>query len=150
MNEKRVSAKQRQTIVERAEGCCEYCLSQARFATHSFSVEHIMPRSRGGKTELANLALSCPGCNGHKHTKTGALDSVSGEIVPLFHPRRHKWRDHFGWSEDFTLMVGLTSTGRATIEALQLNREGLVNLRKVLYEMGEHPPGNKFQEEGKK
>jgi len=41
MSEKRVTAKQRRTIVERARGCCEYCLSQARFATQAFSVFEI-------------------------------------------------------------------------------------------------------------
>jgi hypothetical protein len=30
--------------------------------------------------------------------------------------------------------------GRATVEALRLNREGLVNLRRILYAAGEHPP----------
>jgi len=44
------------------------------------------------------------------------------------------------WNEDFTLIIGLTPTGRATVETLQLNREGLVNLRRLLYAMGEHPP----------
>jgi hypothetical protein len=38
------------------------------------------------------------------------------------------------------MMIGLTATGSATIEALQLNRSGLVNLRRVLYAVGEHPP----------
>jgi hypothetical protein len=38
-------------------------------------------------------------------------------------------------------LVGLTPTGRATVETLKLNREGLINLRRVLYVMGEHPPG---------
>jgi hypothetical protein len=38
------------------------------------------------------------------------------------------------------LIVGLTPTGRATIEALKLNREPLVNLRRLLYAAGEHPP----------
>jgi len=140
MSEKRVTAKQRQIIAERAGGCCEYCLSQARFATQAFSVEHIKPCSRGGKTRLDNLALACAGCNGHKHTKIEALDPISREIVPLYHPRQHKWHDHFLWSDDFTTILGSTAIGRATVEALQLNREGLVNLRKVLYAMGEHPP----------
>jgi hypothetical protein len=26
------------------------------------------------------------------------------------------------------------------VEALQLNREGLINMRRVLYAVGEHPP----------
>jgi hypothetical protein len=60
--------------------------------------------------------------------------------VPLYHPRRHRWEDHFGWSEDFTRIIGLTPTGRATVEALLLNRSGVVNLRRLLYQHGAHPP----------
>ena len=41
MPEKRVTAEQKQAVLERAHGCCEYCKSQARFATQSFSIEHI-------------------------------------------------------------------------------------------------------------
>jgi hypothetical protein len=37
-------------------------------------------------------------------------------------------------------MPGLTPTGRAAIGALQLNRPGLVNMRRVLYTVGAHPP----------
>ena len=109
MSEKRVTAKQRKIIAERAGDCCEYCLSQARFATQAFSVEHIKPRSRGGKTWLDNLVLACAGCNGHKYTKIEALDPISREIVPLYHPGHHKWQDHFLWSDDFTTILGLTA-----------------------------------------
>ncbi len=55
-----------------------------------------------------NLALSCHGCNGHKHAKTEALDPVIREHVPLFHPRQQQWREHFESSDDFTLIIGLT------------------------------------------
>jgi hypothetical protein len=60
--------------------------------------------------------------------------------VRLFHPREQRWEAHFAWSDDFTHLLALTPTGRATIAALQLNRSGLVNLRRVLYAIGEHPP----------
>jgi 5-methylcytosine-specific restriction endonuclease McrA len=133
-------AQLKQTIIECARGCCEYCRSQALFSTQAFSVEHIIPVSCGGETVSDNLALACQGCNNHKYTKTKRRDLVSGEIVPLYHPRQQRWQEHFTWSEDFTLIVGLTPTGRATVESLKLNREGLVNLRRVLYAMGEHPP----------
>jgi 5-methylcytosine-specific restriction endonuclease McrA len=140
MPDKRVTARQRRLVAERARDCCEYCRCQAQFATQSLSIEHIKPRSQGGNTTTDNLALACQGCNAHKHTKTEGYDPVSGKIVPLYHPRQQQWRDHFGWSADFTLIVGLTPTGQATVNTLQLNRDGLVNLRKILYAMGEHPP----------
>lgn len=135
-----MTARQRRAIAERAGGGCEYCRGQERFATHPFSVEHVVPRSRGGNSGLENLAFSCQGCNNHKYTKTEGRDPVTGEHVPLFHPRQQGWREHFAWNEDATLIVGLTPTGRATVEALHLNRPGLVNLRRALYAHGEHPP----------
>ena len=140
MSDQRVPTELRQRVIERAQGCCEYCRSQSAYATQSFSVEHILPRARGGTTTLDNLAQACQGCNNHKYDKTEARDPVSGQIVPLFHPRRDHWDEHFTWSDDFTLIVGLTPTGRATIETLLLNREGVVNLRQLLYTIGKHPP----------
>ncbi|MDX1524443.1 MAG: HNH endonuclease signature motif containing protein [Anaerolineae bacterium] len=95
-------------------------------------VEHIKPRGQSGKTSIDNLALACQGCNSHKYTKTKSHDPVSGTPVKLYHPRQQRWEDRFRWSDDFRLMVGVTAIGRATIEALQLNRAGLVNLRQVL------------------
>lgn len=62
MLEKRITAQQKRAVFERAEGCCEYCRSQVRFAVQPFSIEHIVPRSRGGKTNMDNLALACQGC----------------------------------------------------------------------------------------
>lgn len=140
MRKSRVTAKQRCLVVERAQGCCEYCLSQVKFATQSFSVEHIIPRDKGGETEIENLALSCQGCNNHKYTKTEGYDPVSREYVLLYHPRQQKWRDHFAWNDDCTLIIGVTAAGRATVETLYLNREGVVNLRRLLYTAKKHPP----------
>lgn len=68
-----------------------------------------------------------------------AIDPVNGEWVPLFHPRQHHWVDHFRWADDYTQIVGMTPTGRATVDALKLNREGLVNLRQILFAVGVHP-----------
>ena len=140
MPRRTVTAREQQTIVARANNCCEYCKSRADFATQSFSVEHILPVSRSGGTTLDNLALACPGCNGHKYNKTQAPDPVDGAVVPLYHPREQSWSEHFRWSADFTRVIGLTPTGRATVDALQLNRLGLVNMRRALFVIGMHPP----------
>jgi len=140
LSKKRVTSQQKQMITERAKGCCEYCLSQVRFSNQSFSIEHIIPESLGGQTTLDNLALACQSCNNHKYTKITGYDPITQAIVPLYHPRHHQWVDHFAWNEDCTLMIGLTPIGRATIETLHLNKPGMVNLRRILYSAGEHPP----------
>lgn len=140
MTENKLTTQLKKTVRFWAKNCCEYCYSQERFATQSFSIEHIYPVSKGGQTQLDNLALACQGCNNHKYNKTEGIDPISGEKTPLYHPRQQYWSDHFSWSNDYTLILGLTPTGRVTVEVLRLNREGLVNLRRILYAMGEHPP----------
>jgi 5-methylcytosine-specific restriction endonuclease McrA len=115
-------------------------------------VDHIVPVCDGGKTEFRNLALCCQGCNNCKSTKTVTVSPLTGRVVRLFHPRKHRWRDHFAWSRDFTTIEGRTEIGRATVEGrteigratvevLRLNRDGLVNIRRALALVGAHPPG---------
>jgi hypothetical protein len=127
-------------VVERAKGCCEYCHSQERYSPDPFSVEHIIPLSKGGTNVLENLAFACQGCNNRKYTNIEAFDPLSLSPVPLFHPRQHIWAEHFAWSDDGVLVLGLSPIGRAAVEKLQLNRAGLVNLRRILVDAGEHPP----------
>ncbi|HLG16467.1 MAG TPA: HNH endonuclease signature motif containing protein [Blastocatellia bacterium] len=148
MSEKHIPAERRRVIRDQANGICEYCRSQECFSPQRFSVEHIKPRSAGGQPTRENLALSCQGCNGHKYTKQKSPDPVTGDVVALFHPRRQRWRDHFAWSVDASLIVGLTPVGRATVEALRMNRIELVNLREVLYGAQKHPPAEPDEEYG--
>lgn len=145
MNRGRISRSVRREVVQRAGGLCEYCLCREDYSPVMHSVEHIIPKSRGGTDNLNNLALACQECNNHKFDKMEAVDSLTETVVPLFHPRQHLWREHFAWSEDSTHIVGLTPIGRATVAALQLNRSGLINLRAVLHPVGKHPP--KFSQE---
>ena len=140
MTDNKLTPQIKQQVRLRAKNCCEYCYSQEKFATHIFSVEHIKPLSKGGNNNLDNLALSCQGCNNHKYNKTEGKDTISGAIISLYNPRHQNWQEHFNWNQDYALIIGLTPTGRTTVEILRLNREGLVNLRRILYTMGEHPP----------
>lgn len=140
MSEPRITAVQRHFVAQRANHCCEYCLSQHEFSPDPFSIEHIIPLSKGGTDEFDNLALACQGCNNKKYNHTQARDPVTGETVSLYHPRQRLWSDHFVWNEDYTLLLGLTPMGRASIERLQLNRSGVMNLRRLLYAVNLHPP----------
>lgn len=134
-----IPAALKHEVESRARGCCEYCRSQNRYSPDSFSVEHIIPISKNGDNTAENLAFACQGCNNRKYNHTEAIDSVTGKIVSLFHPRQEKWFDHFTWNEDCTTIIGHTPTGRATVARLGMNRTGVVNLRRVLHAIGEHP-----------
>lgn len=128
------------TVINRAKNCCEYCLSQTEYSSDPFSIDHIIPRSKNGSDELDNLAWACLGCNGHKYNTTECPDPASGLIVSLYNPRHNNWNEHFIWSEDYLTIIGITEIGRATVEKLQLNRTGVVNLRNLLFQVGLHPP----------
>lgn len=145
MSRRKPTEKQKNAVKTRSVNVCEYCRSQVGFSPQPFAIEHIIPFILGGKTILSNLAYSCQGCNGHKFTHTTASDPTTRRIVPLYNPRKQNLNEHFIWNEDFTLIIGTTSTGRATVELLQMNREGCINLRKALFAFGEHPPIYSFK-----
>src|SRR5713101_8287042 len=118
MTESYVSAGLRRLIVERAGNCCEYCKYPGHYAPQSLSLDHITPRFSSGETSSDNLALSCQGCNSHKAARMEAKDPVTGIVVPLFNPRRQRWRDHFAVTEPRAVATGLLSTyGSAFREA---------------------------------
>lgn len=127
-------------VRERAKFCCEYCLAQSLFSADIFSIEHIIPISKGDTSVISNLAYSCQCCNNHKFTATHVIDPATGHIVSLFNPRTDSWATHFEWHENFTKIRGISPTGRATVKRLKLNREGLINLRQLLFQVNKHPP----------
>lgn len=135
-----VSTQLRRAVTQRAGGCCEYCYSRSDIASQSFTIDHITPVTRGGTSDLDNLALACQGCNSHKSNRIGGQDPLTGEVHPLFHPRQQRWNEHFAWNEDFTVIVGLSEVGRVTIAVLRLNRPGLIHQRRILVSVGLHPP----------
>ena len=96
----------------------------------SFHVDHIIARQHGGQTGTENLALACLHCNQHKGPNIAGSDPESGEIVPLFHPRRDRWGDHFEWNG--VDLTGKTTIGRATIQVLAINDPGFRAVRIAL------------------
>ncbi len=127
-------------IIRLSNGYCEYCLYPENYASDFFHFDHILPLSAGGTTELYNLARSCGRCNGFKKHITQHYDPFTGQISPLFNPRKSKWTEHFQWSDDDLLILGQTAIGRATSDLLQLNRQNTVNMRQLLKNAGLHPP----------
>jgi hypothetical protein len=127
----------RDAVIRRAGNRCEYCQLPAHLQISGFEIDHILPRSRGGQTDLSNVALACPHCNARKWAHIDGEDPESGQWVALFNPRTHKWEDHFQWSEQSTFaLVGISAHGRATVMRLQMNHPNLVSIRRLLAELG--------------
>ena len=134
-----IPSRIRARVAERAEYRCEYCQSQEAILGMPFEIDHILPLSAGGRTEESNLCLACPRCNRYKGSQFEGFDSESEGFVTLFHPRQHEWQEHFSWTPDGLRIIGLTPTGRATIEALQLNNSFIVRSRYEWVSLGWHP-----------
>jgi HNH endonuclease len=120
------SAKGR--VRERADNRCEYChLRQEDSPLASLHIEHIIPKAHGGEDDLDNLALACIDCNLHKGPNLTGVDPETGQITGLFHPRHHRWQDHFEWHGIF--LAGKTAVGRTTVRVLNMNSEDQLTLR---------------------
>ena len=119
-------------VWQRAESRCEYCHLPSGVAIVEFEIDHIIARKHHGPTVAENLALACIYCNEAKGTDIASIDPETVEITRLFHPRLHRWSDHFQW--DGRQVVGKTAIGRATAQILQMNESGLLMLRELLAE----------------
>lgn len=60
----------RKTIYKRDNFTCQYCGS--RPGSSELSIDHVMPRSRGGLTTWDNCVLACVSCNTRKADRTPA------------------------------------------------------------------------------
>jgi hypothetical protein len=135
-----VPADLRRQVRIDARGRCGYCLSPERLLGVALEVEHLVPESEGGKTERDNLWLACRRCNSFKADRCRATDPLTSQATSLFNPRHEVWSEHFRWSLDGTRIIGVTPSGRATVDALKLNHPLIVMTRELWVRAGVHPP----------
>jgi hypothetical protein len=132
-----VSARLRRLVVRRTRNRCEYCDLSQLGQEATFHIDHIVPVKAGGQDAGDNLALSCVSCSLRKAARQTAVDQASGEHVSLFHPRLDLWHEHFRWQD--VRLFGHTATGRATIDALEMNRPLIIAIREEESARGRHP-----------
>jgi hypothetical protein len=132
-----MDAATREFVRQRAADRCEYCLLRQEHCELTHHVEHIVARQHGGSDDASNLALACHRCNLSKGPNLTAIDPVTCEIVPLFHPRSGNW------SENFLLegerVIGLTAIGRATVQLLAMNDIRRLELRAQILSSDDQP-----------
>jgi 5-methylcytosine-specific restriction endonuclease McrA len=58
----------RRNLFKRDHSTCQYCGAQP--GTSELSIDHLIPRSQGGKTTWENCALACVACNARKANRT--------------------------------------------------------------------------------
>lgn len=94
----------RKNIILRDRGTCQYC------GKHGDTVDHIMPRSRGGRDTWENCVCACGYCNRQKNNRTpdeARMKLLSRPRKPaLVHwlmarrdSTREGWGRYLGWGE---------------------------------------------------
>lgn len=58
----------RQNVYERDGGKCMYCGCEV--SRNKFTFDHVIPKSRGGKTKWQNIVCACLKCNSKKDNRT--------------------------------------------------------------------------------
>jgi 5-methylcytosine-specific restriction endonuclease McrA len=99
----------RQNIYARDRYACQYC--GRRYPPEELSYDHVIPRSRGGKTEWKNIVTSCVQCNrkkGGRTPKEARMKLVRKPSRPTWIPALkitvgvrqvpNSWRDYLYWN----------------------------------------------------
>jgi HNH endonuclease len=119
----------RALVRSRANGFCEYCHIAERFTLAEHEIDHVIALKHGGQTTAENLALCCSICNRFKGSDIASIDLETGNLTPLFNPRRDRREDHLELRG--AEILGLTPTGRATVRLLRMNRPARIKERQL-------------------
>lgn len=136
----KLSPELRAAVRERAGGLCEYCHAAEAWQYVEFTIDHIVPIASMGTNDPSNLALVCFACNRRKWARRAGTDPETATAERLFDPRTDQWNEHFAWTADGLEIVGTSAIGRATADALELNRDRVKQIRAADRVVGRHPP----------
>jgi len=80
----------RHNIYKRDNNKCQYCGTNCK--TSIKTLDHVHPKSKGGKSNWENVVTSCKYCNGRKGSQT--LDQLGWELLKK--PIAPEWKSHIG------------------------------------------------------
>ena len=99
----------RQNIYARDKYRCQYC--GQKFSSEELTYDHVVPRSRGGKTEWENIVTCCVDCNRRKGGRTpseAGMKLIKKPEKPTWIPALRitigfrevpqSWRDYLYWN----------------------------------------------------
>jgi 5-methylcytosine-specific restriction endonuclease McrA len=99
----------RQNIYARDRYQCQYC--GQKYSSEDLTYDHVIPKSRGGRTQWENIVTCCVHCNRKKGGRTpgeASLKLIREPVRPTwvpairvtieFHRVPESWRDYLYWN----------------------------------------------------
>tara|TARA_B110000037_G_scaffold220802_1_gene289773 strand:+ start:1108 stop:1725 length:618 start_codon:yes stop_codon:yes gene_type:complete len=77
----------RKNVFERDKHLCQYC--GQRFVSEDLNLDHVIPRSHGGKTTWENIVCSCVKCNSRKANRLpheASMHLIRRPVSPSWRP----------------------------------------------------------------
>lgn len=83
MSSRNLYNRNRPWVIERDQRLCRYCgcRTEGQYGPRALTIDHIVPRSRGGTHDEANLVVACRQCNHLK--KDRLLEEVNMALLPI-------------------------------------------------------------------
>ena len=85
----------RANVMLRDKYFCQFC--KEKFQLADLTIDHVVPKSKGGKTSWTNVVTSCRRCNFHK--------GDDETVVPDFMPKKPSYYDLVKCRQDFILPI---------------------------------------------
>ena len=89
----------RKNLLMRDDSCCQYCGSKS-----SLTIDHIIPKQKGGQDTWENLIIACSSCNSKKGNRTPSEAEMKLMKIPK-KPNRFMYYNQYisqkneGWKE---------------------------------------------------
>jgi hypothetical protein len=80
----------RKSVFERDNFTCQYCGHKKK--KEELSMDHVLPRSRGGPSNFTNIVTACKPCNAWKDNQT----PEEAGMALLKKPTAPRWKSHIG------------------------------------------------------
>jgi len=95
----------RRTVYQRDHGLCQYC--GGHVSAREFTLDHVIPRSRGGQHRWENVVTACVPCNQRKADRTPREARMAlrkqptrprsfSRLVPWRSGMPEAWKDYLG------------------------------------------------------
>jgi len=96
----------RKALIKRDKFSCQYC--NIKLTASEITIDHVLPKSQGGKTSFLNCVVCCHDCNNKKADRT----PEEAKMVLLKKPTHPSFNEHYNvadpqkyWHDDWSMFL---------------------------------------------